>query len=165
MTSSAPEARIVRPILSSWRIVVEMPSEIVKKGRPEALRLRRCNDPTCNALFTLCERCDRGQRYCSNACRTRMRRKQRAAAGRRYQASPAGRQAHCRRQRAYRQRCKPAGVTHQGPLLIISSPLQSAPSLCRCLICGFESRWINPFPTLPLWLRKGRRRRDRRLAT
>ena len=130
-----------------------------------ALRLRRCNDPTCNAMFTICEGCDHGQRYCSPTCRIRMRRQQRAAAVRRYQASPAGRQAHCRRQRAYRERRKSTGVTHHGPVLIVTSPSKLAPSLCRCMICGFESRWINPFPPLPLWLRNRRRHRGRRSPT
>jgi hypothetical protein len=34
--------------------------------------------------------------------------------------------------------------------LIVSSPANPLPPLCRCLICGFESRWINPFPPLPV---------------
>jgi hypothetical protein len=55
---------------------------------------QRCFDPTCNTLFTICASCDRGQRYCSDACRQRMRRQQLRASGRRYQASAAGRQNH-----------------------------------------------------------------------
>jgi hypothetical protein len=136
-----------------------MPAARNEDRKSEALRIRRCNDPTCNAMFTICERCDRGQRYCSAACRTRMRRQQRVAATRRYQASPAGKQAHIKRQRAYRERVKSASVTHHGPDSIISLPTKPVPELCRCLICGFETAWINPFPRLPLHLRRRRRYR------
>jgi len=129
----------------------------------EALRIRRCYDPTCSAMFTICANCDRGQRYCSDACRGRMRRQQRAAAGRRYQSSPAGRQAHSRRQEAYRQRQKPQEVTHQGPASIISPRPQQPPSLCRCLVCGKDSRWINPFAGCGL--PRVRRRRLRARST
>ena len=48
----------------------------------EGLRVRRCFDPTCNTLFTICASCDRGQRYCSDVCRKRMRQQQMRASGR-----------------------------------------------------------------------------------
>lgn len=132
-----------------------MPIDDTKDGgRPEALRLRRCNDPSCNAMFTLCASCDRGQRYCGGACRARMRRQQRAAAVRRYQASPSGKEAHRRRQRAYRTRRQTSRVTHHGPILIMNSDAKDVPSLCRCRICGLESNWINPWLPHPLALRR-----------
>ena len=74
----------------------------------EGLRVRRCFDPTCNTLFTICVSCDRGQRYCSEGCRKRVRQEQLRASGRRYQASAAGRHMHSQRQQSYRQRrCRP----------------------------------------------------------
>ena len=144
---------------------MRVPEVTISDEPAEVLHLRRCFDPACNALFTVCAHCDRGQRYCSGACRKRMRRQQLVAAGRRYQASDAGKQAHRRRQQAYRCRRNPASVTHQGRVSITnSSPLQR-PSLNKCLICGRQSRWINPF-TLN-WLPRARRRhrRVRRLPT
>ena len=48
-----------------------------------------------------------------------MRRQQLLAAGRRYQTSDIGENAHCRRQRAYREHQHPGGVTHQGPVSIV----------------------------------------------
>ena len=123
-----------------------MPAQLVMDFQDsEALRIRRCYNPSCNTMFTICANCDRGQRYCSDVCRSRMRRQQRAAAGCRYQSSPAGRLAHARRQQTYRQRHKPAEVTHQGPVMIVTPRLHQPASLCRCLVCGQESRWINPF--------------------
>jgi len=47
----------------------------------EGLRVRRCCDPTCNTLFNICASCDRGQRYCSNDCRKRMRQQKMRASG------------------------------------------------------------------------------------
>ena len=111
----------------------------------EGLRLRRCFDPTCNTVFTICASCDRGQRYCSDNCRKRMRRQQLLAAGRRYQGSESGRQNHGQRQQACRQRqCQPR-VTHQGPRSITTSHPTPAASLSRCAVCGHENRWSNPF--------------------
>ena len=128
----------------------------------EGLRPRRCCDPSCNAMFAVCRGCDRGQRYCSDACRKRMRQRQLASAGRRYQATPAGQQAHCRRQRAYRQRQSEACVTHQGPVSITTSRPSAGGCLTQCAICGQPNRWINPFYWLPV--RRRRLRRGRRSA-
>lgn len=55
-------------------------------------------------MFFICSCCDRGQVYCSPACRDTARRLQRRAAKRRHQQSEAGRLDHCDRQRAYRRR-------------------------------------------------------------
>ena len=121
----------------------------------DGLRPRRCCDPSCNAMFAVCRSCDRGQRYCSDACRKRMRQQQLRSAGGRYQSSEAGRLNHCQRQQAYRQRqCRPR-VTHQGPVSI-TAPQPSA-SLSRCAVCGREDRWINPFYWVPRRRRSSRR--------
>jgi hypothetical protein len=107
------------------------------------LRVRRCVDPTCNRLFTICASCDRGQLR---------------ASGRRYQASAAGRHNHSQRQQSYRERrCQPR-VTHQGPASI-TTPLQAQPtSLSLCCVCGHENRWINPFDALPRRRRSSRKK-------
>jgi hypothetical protein len=96
-----------------WRIVVRVPVPITSDRPIEGLRQRRCCDPACNTLFTICASCDRGQRYCSDGCRKRTRQQQLRASGRRYQASAGGRHNHSQRQQSYRRRrCQP-GVTHQ----------------------------------------------------
>ena len=41
-------------------------------------RQRACHFPPCDAVFYLCHRCDRGQRYCRPHCRDKSRRRQRA---------------------------------------------------------------------------------------
>jgi hypothetical protein len=138
------------------------------------LRLRVCFGNECRAVFFLCSRCDRGQRYCSLACRERARVEQRRRANRRHQQSPEGRLDHRDRQRAYRERCRhralQASLTDQGSL----STVCPASSGCgkptsrtllphwpakhcwtdtrewlRCRICGRAGRFIDPFPHLP----------------
>ena len=111
----------------------------------EGLRLRRCCEPNCNAMFAVCASCDRGQRYCSEACRSRQRRNQVRAAGQRYQSSEAGKRAHCRRQRAYRERLSETSVTHQAMATTTTPPIPDRHALTQCLICGQWSRWINPY--------------------
>ena len=124
----------------------------------QGLRVRRCLDPTCSRLFTICASCDRGQRYCSDSCRKRIRQQQLRASGRRYQTSAAGRQHHSQRQQSYRRRqCQPR-VTHQGPAAI-TTPHQTQPaSRSRCAICGHENRWSDPFDGLPRRRRNARKR-------
>ena len=122
----------------------------------DGLRPRRCLNPDCGAMFALCRSCDRGQRYCSEPCRKRIRRRQLLAAGHRYQTSEAGKEAHRHRQCTYRQRKSGAGVTHQGPVSITISPPPPSACLTQCAICGQTNRWTNPFYWLP-----GRRRRHR----
>ncbi len=60
----------------------------------------------CQREVVLCSGCDRGQRYCGVACREQARRHSLRAARRRYQDSRAGRFAHARRARRYRQRLR-----------------------------------------------------------
>jgi len=75
------------------------------------LRERVCRG--CQAAFWLCRHCDRGQCYCSPACRQQARREQRRRANRRYQHSYEARLDHRDRQRAYRERRAQRRVTGQ----------------------------------------------------
>jgi len=88
------------------------------------LRQRVCRGRECHAVFWICRHCDRGQCYCSPACRDRARREQRRHANCRHQRSPEGRLDHRDRQRDYRrrraQRALQARVTDQGSLSIAS---------------------------------------------
>lgn len=76
--------------------------------KPSA-RLFHC--ARCQSQVVLCQRCDRGQRYCSAACSHAARFHSRCAAQRRYQQSRRGRLNHAHRQRCYRQRLSKK-VTH-----------------------------------------------------
>ena len=67
-------------------------------------RQRPCKARECRVLFFICSHCDRGQRYCSLACRHSSLLLQRRAARRRHQQSPEGRLDHRDRQRIYRRR-------------------------------------------------------------
>ena len=140
------------------------------------LRQRFCFASECRALFFLCSHCDRGQRYCSLACRQQARLRQRRLANRRHQQSPEGRLDHRDRQRDYRQRRCRARVTDQGSLLITGSasslcgaapatssdeatPAEAAGFPCWpenrpgvrlcCRVCGRGGRFIDPFPPIP----------------
>ena len=68
------------------------------------LRQRFCKASPCRILFFICTHCDRGQRYCSPACRRSTRLEQQRDARRRHQHSLEGRLDHRDRQRAYRLR-------------------------------------------------------------
>jgi hypothetical protein len=153
--SSAPKAQIFSPIFVVVGYDRAMPT--AAHTSTEGLRLRRCLDPTCNTMFAICRCCDRGQRYCGDECRQRVRRLQVAAAGRRYQATDAGKQAHCQRQRSYRERSSAALVTHQGPSSVTCPTAPATKDLNQCFICGRVSRWHNPFDSVTLRrLRRGR---------
>jgi hypothetical protein len=76
-----------------------------------SLRALTCAVTSCGAVFLLCTRCYRGQRYCSETCAHAARNESMRSAGRRYQRTREGQRGHADRQRAYRQRQK---VTHQG---------------------------------------------------
>lgn len=114
------------------------------------LRQRFCHAVECRARFFLCSHCDRGQRYCSIACRDRARLRQRRSANRRHQQSPEGRRDHCDRQERYRRRradrAREKSVTDQGSLLIAcsaSSPCGpvKAPPPADSSRCGTIVRW------------------------
>lgn len=124
------------------------------------LRQRFCGLVACRQMFTICVGCDRGQRYCSPACRAAARRQQRSQANRRYQQSADGREAHRKCQRRYRERSG-GGVTDQGGVSITSPETETGtpPRALRvCIRCGVEGRWFDTSPQLP-----GEWRRRRRL--
>jgi hypothetical protein len=130
------------------------------------LRQRPCLG--CQALFLICEHCDRGHRYCSLECRHQARLQQRRRANRRHQQSPEGRLDHRDRQRQYRERCGQARVTDQGSLSIVCPALstcgeknrsgggllprwpesQSWGLWLRCRICGRVGRLVDSFPRI-----------------
>ncbi len=141
------------------------------------LRQRVCRGRECQAVFWICRHCDRGQCYCSPACRDQARLEQRRRANCRHQRSPEGRLDHRDRQREYRRRrAQNVGVTDQGSLSIASSvnmrewdtrsrrtALRRSPTAVftrrwpenrpghelRCAICGRRGRFLDPFPRLP----------------
>lgn len=76
-------------------------------------------------------------------------RRQFLAAGRRYQASEAGKESDRHRQCAYRQRQLGESMTHQGPISITNSPPTPERCLTQCAVCGQVNRWMNPFYWLP----------------
>ena len=75
------------------------------------LRQLFCRGTDCGVMFFICRSCDRGQVYCGDECRHRMRREQRRRANRRYEQDPEVRADHCQRQRAYRKRRRQGHVT------------------------------------------------------
>jgi hypothetical protein len=86
------------------------------QGQSDAPRSARAfSCARCGAQVLVCSRCDRGQRYCGRRCSLVARREGMRAAGRRYQASRAGRFAHARRAHRYRRRHREQEiVTHHG---------------------------------------------------
>jgi hypothetical protein len=48
-------------------------------------------------------------------------------------------------------------VTDQTIARIASGATPEPPTVCQCAICGRRSLWIDPFPTIPRQLRRGRR--------
>jgi hypothetical protein len=124
------------------------------------LRQRHCR--ACGAVFSVCSHCDRGQCYCNQACRREARLQQLRTANRRYQRSEAGQLGHRMRQRAYRSRRAQVRVTDQGPLAIMMPPSTSGNGIGSCVLCGRSSKWIDPFPRIPLPpLRRSPHRRRR----
>ena len=120
----------------------------------DSLRMRPCRGPGCGATFFVCIRCDRGQRYCSDACRKAARRRQSRAATSRYQRSEAGRLAHRSRQKAYRERLSECRVTYQGTTSVITPPPGRSIIPPTCSLCGHQTIWVNPFAPLPFRLRR-----------
>ena len=81
--------------------------------REVVLRQLFCRGSGCGAVFYICRSCYRGQVYCGEGRRRRMRRDQRRRANRRYEQDPEVRGDHCQRQRAYRERRRLGRVTDQ----------------------------------------------------
>ena len=90
---------------------------------PPTLRVFHCL--CCNNQVLLCGGCDRGQRYCSKACRALLRPAQVRGAGRIYQSRPAGRALHAARQRAYWARRSAAKVASSSSSLALATSSQS----------------------------------------
>ena len=97
------------------------------------LRHRLCGYSGCHGLFTICVSCDRGQRYCSSACRAAARREQRSRANRRYQEGAAGREAHRKCQQRYRARPASPLVTDQ-PGVSLSTPAEATSPVPRACV-------------------------------
>jgi len=132
-------------------------------------RQRLCNASDCRSLFFICSRCDRGQRYCGEPCRSKTRRQQLRAANRRYQQSPEGKQDNRDRQQAFRRRRSLAPLSASEKTVTdqsIGAPLTSctispqpvpAPAASPwrrllsdlgevvCRFCGRVGRFLNPF--------------------
>lgn len=130
-------------------------------GVDRSVRMRQCRGPGCGAVFYICCRCDRGQRYCCTACRAAARRQQLRVANARYQRCERGRLAHRMRQRAYRERLVKPRVTYHGSQSAASPRIICPPRSPQCAFCGFQSVWIDPFPRLPP-RRNSRRQAHRR---
>jgi hypothetical protein len=79
----------------------------------------------CGKTVWICKRCDRGHRYCSEACSRAARDASKARAGRKFQKTGRGREGNARRQREYYYRHRGArkNLTHH------TSPAPSA--ACR----------------------------------
>ena len=125
-----------------------------------------CRAVDCGVMFFICHSCYRGQAYCNDACRRKMRREQLRRANRRYQETTEARQDHRDRQRDYRQR-RFGRVTDQSSMGgcswgSISEPLVTEPKspteeklddLSKrerfrrifCVICGRWGRFIDVF--------------------
>jgi hypothetical protein len=137
------------------------------------LRQRVCRGNRCHAVFWVCEHCDRGQRYCSPACRAAARVQQRRRANGRHQRTPEGRQDHRDRQREYRRRqCQlrvtdPSSASIISPARLVCGNVAATPRaglgipdalgrrphpsvlVLRCVICGRSGYWVDPFPRIP----------------
>jgi hypothetical protein len=119
-----------------------------------SLRMRSCRGPGCGAMFFVCIRCDRGHRYCSDACRKAARCRQTRAANSRYQRSDTGKVAHRSRQKTYRGRLSGHCVTYQGTTSVSTPPPSRSIIPPTCSLCGRQTVWVNPFAPLPYRLRR-----------
>ena len=136
----------------------------------DTARKFNCADPGCHQLVVVCRPCDHGNRYCSQVCSARGRRKSLQRAGKRYQQTANGRIHHAARQSAYERRlseklthqCSPPGGVSVtlGPASISNSgqpalklQINEAGKL-RCCRCR---TWCGPLLRRHFWQR-GRRR-------
>jgi hypothetical protein len=81
------------------------------RDRVASYRLYNC--ACCSRQVQICQRCDRGNRYCAAGCADQRRRESLRRAGARYQRSRRGARFHAARQRRWRERAAQK-VTHQG---------------------------------------------------
>ncbi len=127
-----------------------------------------CRAAGCGVMFFICRPCYRGQAYCSDECRQRVRQQQRQKANRRYQQDPEVRRDHRDRMREYRKQVRENRVTDQssindcgsgsisGPLVKTASKAPAAENLhdqpkarwgerlirIICIICGRMGKLI-----------------------
>jgi hypothetical protein len=78
--------------------------------------------------------CDRGQVYCTGECAKKARRQSMREAGRRYQASKKGRQAHAARQSRYREKKRRIAPR------VTTAPAQSAAPAAAAMTRAIPSR-------------------------
>jgi hypothetical protein len=57
----------------------------------------------------------------------------------------------------YREKVTTARVTARASSAITKPTPIHPPTLCRCVVCGRQSRWIDPFPPIPRSGGRGRR--------
>ncbi len=72
------------------------------EGEARVGRILKCG--WCGILVVLCRECDYGNKYCSENCSKKARKRTLKAAGARYQSSFEGARKHAARQAAYEQR-------------------------------------------------------------
>lgn len=115
----------VAPLTKVWRksppcasSIGVLGAKVQARNAMDSLRpdCRRFICDLCGTPCYLCSWCDRGQRYCSDLCRSSARGRSLREAGARYQKTPRGRLKHARRQARYRARrsSRNKKVTHQG---------------------------------------------------
>jgi len=96
---------------------------------PVPLCERACRFAGCQKIFFVCQRCDRGQRYCSPECRAAARRLQHRAPAAKYQNTIRGRRRHAERQQRYREKQR---AHTEKKVTDPSSPVADSPSSCGC---------------------------------
>jgi len=113
------------------------------RRQPRMSLLKAFCEPSCGTMFSVCASCDRGRRYCSEACRSSRRQQQVRATGKRYQSSEVGRRAHCSRQQSYRDRHETL-VKHQAMAPIAPSAPAATPSMTQCAFVGSRAAGSTP---------------------
>ena len=99
----------------------------------------------CSVSFSVCSKCWRGQKFCSESCRAEKRKYQTKSAGLRYRKSAKGKANHLKRQNRYRKRLKSKKVTHQSSANLTKKlkPLPSVPlPQGTCYRCGKRISFI-----------------------
>jgi hypothetical protein len=104
----------------------------------DSQRLFACH--RCSAQVVICRRCDRGNRYCGEACARAARSESQRASNRRYQATPRGRNLHAERQARYARRKCSQAATRKQPVTEHSSARDASavrlPVASACRTCG-----------------------------
>ena len=115
----------------------------------ETFRQRFCRGIDCGAMFFVCQPCYRGQAYCSEDCRQKMRRQQRRKANQRYGQDAEVRQDHCARQQEYRNRQRLRRVTDQSSIIECGSGSIGGPRLIKLESVAVEKAHA---PSKPTWI-------------